>query len=41
MDEIKKLKNMLDGKAPVDLAPNTVVHEKIVYKDGENKENTT
>ena len=40
MDEIKKLKMMLEGKAPVDLTStavtvpgNTVIKEKIIYRN--------
>ena len=49
MDEIKKLKMMLEGKAPIDptsltvqLPGETVVQERIVYRDsGNNKENNS
>lgn len=50
MDEIKKLKMMLEGKAPMDPAAlmqlypqqegQTIIQERIVYRESENKENS-
>jgi kinesin family member 17 len=47
MDEIKKLKMMLEGKSPMDASAfininsaNSSVQERIVYREGENKENS-
>lgn len=50
MDEIKKLKMMLEGKAPIDMASfapatggsQTLIQERIIYKErqSDNKENT-
>lgn len=49
MQEIKKLKMMLEGKMPMNMAAlqsapgesSTVFTQKIVYRDSENKENNT
>lgn len=50
MEEINRLKQMLEGKAPIDHAlaasvvpgePSTIIQERIIYKEGENKENNT
>lgn len=49
MEEIKKLKMMLEGKAPMDLTAlaqhqsgegQTIIQERIVYRESENKENS-
>lgn len=47
MDEIKKLKLMLEGKAPMEASAfvnlnsgSSAVQERIVYREGENKENS-
>ena len=54
-DEINRLKQMLEGKVPMDHAAlaimqqqgqlqggsQTIIQERIVYRDGDNKENNT
>lgn len=49
MEEIKKLKMMLEGKAPMDLTAltqhqngggQTIIQERIVYRESEDKENS-
>ncbi len=47
MDEIKKLKMMLEGKTPMDASAfvnlnvgNPSIQERIVYREGDNKENS-
>ena len=49
MDEIKKLKMMLEGKSPIDMGSvaqgpgNQAINEKIIYRDRDvgNKQNNT